>query len=333
MRKIWLILILCFICCFSKEAIAGELAQRLSEFPQWERIKSVQNPQGDLVYPQWMEGEWEVKSTLVDLVAPLAPDIVTPGFGGNRQYLNQPISFRVKFLSEKKLNSDTIASKTVNSKAVNSKSENYFTFPHISKIFSQDRKSSIVADRAFNGLNLARAYLGDKAVINVKVDPDSPNRQITLLRGKCDFDTVCDRQLISLVKGRATERDGEDIFTSCEVFQQFFKGDSRPYFNSVESTTEYHRLSNSELVNLKLSDSKLSDSELVNNKLSDAPLSNSELVNPKLSNPNLSTTEPEIEANQVTAVYLSPQDPNYFKATSHPVALYRYRLEFKRADN
>ncbi|MEW5859950.1 MAG: DUF6816 family protein, partial [Cyanobacteriota bacterium] len=34
-----------------------------------------------------------------------------------------------------------------------------------------------------------------------------------------------------------------------------------------------------------------------------------------------------IEADQVTAIYLSPQDPDYFKAIDRPVALYRYRLQ------
>ena len=34
-----------------------------------------------------------------------------------------------------------------------------------------------------------------------------------------------------------------------------------------------------------------------------------------------------IEADQVTAIYLSPKDPDYFAAGGHPVALYRYRLE------
>ncbi|MBW4542643.1 MAG: hypothetical protein KME43_26465 [Myxacorys chilensis ATA2-1-KO14] len=35
-----------------------------------------------------------------------------------------------------------------------------------------------------------------------------------------------------------------------------------------------------------------------------------------------------IDADQITAIYLSPQDPDYFKAGEAPVALYRYRLEF-----
>jgi hypothetical protein len=33
-----------------------------------------------------------------------------------------------------------------------------------------------------------------------------------------------------------------------------------------------------------------------------------------------------IEADQVTAVYLAPQDPNFLAALGQPVALYRYRL-------
>jgi hypothetical protein len=41
---------------------------------------------------------------------------------------------------------------------------------------------------------------------------------------------------------------------------------------------------------------------------------------------------PAIVADQVTAIYLSPQDPDYFKTLENllprPVALYRYRLEF-----
>ena len=36
-----------------------------------------------------------------------------------------------------------------------------------------------------------------------------------------------------------------------------------------------------------------------------------------------------IAANQVTAIYLSPQDPDYFRALQRPVALYRYTLELK----
>jgi hypothetical protein len=78
------------------------------------------------------------------------------------------------------------------------------------------------------------------------------------------------------------------------VFEQYFKGGSVPYFNTVESITDYHHLPNNTLTTLNSS----------------------------------STANPLIEAEQVTAVYLSPQDPDYFHAGSQPVAVYRYHLEF-----
>ncbi|MBG1269629.1 DUF6816 family protein [Nostoc sp. WHI] len=252
MKVIWSFCLLVFFLLGSGEALAGELSERLANFPQWEKLTSVKSALGDLVYPEWMAGSWQVTSTLVDLAAPLAPDIVTPGFEGNRRQLNQPVSFVVRFVKQ---------------------------LPPVTKlkILPQiDNKSPIlVADRAFNSLNLARAYLGNEAVLLVKVDPDSPNRQITFLRNS--------HQLVSIVTARATETTSNDKFITTEVFQQLFKGGSRPYFNSVESTTAYHQLP---------------------------------------------TANPVIEADQVTAVYLSPQDPDYFKAGSRPVALYRYRLEF-----
>ncbi|MDJ0677340.1 MAG: hypothetical protein QNJ36_18495 [Calothrix sp. MO_167.B42] len=232
------------VCCFlllAGEARAGELAERLYNFPEWSKISSLQRAKGDLAYPEWMLGEWRVTSTLVDLVAPLAPDIVTPGFASNRQYLNVPVKFDVKFIRKQPISA----------------------------------LSDVVADRTFNGLSLARAYLGDNTVIAVKTDPNSPNRQITFLRGE--------RQLISIVTNRGVETTLDGKFIATEVFQQIFKGGVSPYFNCVESTTAYDKLS---------------------------------------------TSNPMIEAEQVTAVYLSPQDPNYFAAGVHPVALYRYRLQF-----
>uniref|UniRef100_UPI000BBCD48F DUF6816 family protein n=1 Tax=Calothrix sp. NIES-2100 TaxID=1954172 RepID=UPI000BBCD48F len=252
MKAIWnFCLVALLLFGWSGYASAGELSQRLANFPQWEKLSSVQPASGDLAYPEWMAGYWQVKSTLVDLVAPLAPDIVTPGFDANRKQLNQPISFLVRFIPEK------------------SPVSRLKTIPQI-----DNKSSKLVADRAFNSLNLARAYLGNEAVLSVKIDPNSPNRQITLLRG--------DRQLVSAVTARATETTSDGQFITTEVFQQLFKGGSRPYFNSVESTTAYRRL----------------------------------------------TSHPAIEADQVTAVYLSPQDPDYFAAGSKPVALYRYHLEF-----
>jgi hypothetical protein len=123
-------------------------------------------------------------------------------------------------------------------------------------------------------LSIARAYLGEGAVKSVKVDPDSPNRQVTLLQSS---------QLVSTVTGRLSEKPAVDRFVASEVFAQQFRAGSRVYFNEVETATAYQK--------------------------QQPPL-------------------PAIEADQVTAIYLSPQSPDYFAAGGRPVALYRYRLQF-----
>jgi hypothetical protein len=268
---------LCFIIIglfWVDPAQASPLVDRVAAFPNWQNKPPVQVAEGDLVYPQWLAGTWQVTSTLVDLVAPLAPDVVTPGFESNRQYLNQPIQFQVRFV-------EALPSQP---------------FPSLKK--QPDRLPSptfeVIADRAFNGLNIAKAYLanGDNnPVLDVKVDPNSPNRQITTLKGN--------RQLVSIITGRLSETPAPDRFITSEVFQQLFRGMPQPYFNQVETTTDYHYSPNADMA---------------------------------------------IVADQITAVYLSPQDPNYFKASrtapgltsdiplealqEQPVALYRYRLEF-----
>jgi hypothetical protein len=239
----------------SKTAQAGVLADRVATFPNWQTKPPTQTAQGDLVYPTWLEGTWHATSTLVDLVAPLAPDLMTPGFESNRDYLHQPIEFDVRFIKQRSPQRIATALKSLR---INT------------------NPTEVVADRAFNGLNLARAYLGDRAVLSVKVDPDTPTRQITLLRG--------DRQLVSIVNARAVETSAPDRFITTEVFQQIFRGSSQPYLNQVETTTAYQ------------------------------------------------LQKTAIVADQITAVYLSPQDPNYFKAGETPLALYRYQLELAPID-
>lgn len=218
--------------------------------------------QGDLYYPDWFLGEWDVVTTLAEQVAPLAPDVVTPGFESNQAYVNQPIKFRVRFTT--------------------ARSGHPFQSLWRSRS-SVTAAEQVIADRAFNGLNLARAYLGEDAVRQVVVEPEDPNRQVTVLRG--------DRQLVSTVTGREAETLTRDRFLTTEVFQQAFRGAPQIYFNEVETTTDYHWLG-------------------------EEP-----------------TEQPAIAAEQVTAVYLSPQDPDYFKTLSalgqsRPVALYRYHLDF-----
>ena len=254
-------------------AWGSELGDRLAAFPSWSDRPFVQAANGDLHYPTWFEGTWEVRTTLEDLAAPLAPDIISPGFERNRTYLHLPIDFQARFVPERRAAAGWLPVKL-------------------------SRAPLIVADRAFNGANLAKAYLDDPTgaakspILAVKVDPENPNRQVTLLRG--------DRQLLSTVTARTTETPSANEFLTCEIFQQEFRSTESIYFNQVETTTAYVRVEDPE-------------------------------------NP-LAEDDPRIVADQVTAIYLSPQDPDFFKAgdrtspflqSSRPVALYRYRLEFR----
>ncbi|MEM9276652.1 MAG: DUF6816 family protein [Cyanobacteria bacterium P01_F01_bin.143] len=217
--------------------------------PSWYDKPIVENAQGDLYYPDWMAGTWKVTNILEEQVAPLAPDIVSPGFEDNQKYIGEPIVFPVRFgkeyyVSEKK----------------------WFFFPLI------NTKNPVVADRAFNGRSIAEAYLGNDSVLRVAVDPKDPNKQITLLKSGV--------KSVSQVTKRAEEKVGRYRFRATEVTQQLFKSPNKIYLNEVETTSDYH------------------------------------LIDPQ-----------NIEATQVTAIYLSPQDPDYFLAGDRPIAIYRYHLD------
>jgi hypothetical protein len=195
---------------------------------------------------------------LISLEAPLAPDIVTPGFEGNRAELNHPIAFPVRFVST--------------------------NLPQRrSRLIPSRNTVGIVADRAFNGMSIAKAYLGVDRVQSVQVDPTNPNRQLTLLKGN--------RQLESTITDRAVEAPNADRFITTELFQQVFRGTDQPYLNQVETTTDYHRQDDAAM-------------------------------------PMVADRPAVIVADQITAIYLAPSDPNYFQAKDAPVALYRYKLEF-----
>lgn len=270
-RLFWLTLLLTVWLLCSGQAQAGRysstLADRITTFPQGSRQLTLPAAQGDLAYPDWLRGEWQLTSTLVDLAAPLAPDLMTPGFEGNQAQVGLPVTCPVRFV------------------AALPRSPWAGTLGRSQRLIPVAKGApQTVADRAFNGLSLARAYLGDATVKTVKVDPNSPNRQVTLLTGN--------RQLESTVTARAFETPAVDEFVTVERFQQVFRGGvAVPYFNEVETTTAYRRAND---------DSK-------------GPVSGLSVF-----------------ADQVTAVYLSPQDPDFLKAQNRPVALYRYQLELVR---
>jgi hypothetical protein len=230
----------------------------MTQYPQWHEPQLTQH-KGELTYPEWFRGEWTATSTLLEQVAPLAPEIFTPGFEGNRKYLDRPISFPVRFrYPDVDLRSNV-------------------SLLNLPRIAPSQIEPQIVADRAFNGLSIATAYLGTELVRSVKVDPQDPTRQITQL--------AQDRQLVSFVTGFEAELADPQHFLATEVSQQIFRGDVNIYLNTVETTTSYQFSA---------------------------------------------TPTPKITATQVSAIYLSPQDPDYFRALdprNRPVALYKYRLD------
>jgi hypothetical protein len=243
------IILICLILFgFHSTAIAASLSDRLEQFPQWTNKPAVKLAKGDLEYPEWMTGTWNVTSTLTEQIAPLAPKIVTPGFEDNEKYLRQAIAFQVRFGTE------------------------YATSPSGILSAFQSKQPVVVADRAFNGTKIAEAYLGADNVYKVKIDPDNPNQQIAFLKGE--------RKLISKITGRGREIPGDAQFIATEVTQQLFRSPERLYLNEVETTSSYRLLDSG-----------------------------------------------EISAEQITAIYLSPQDPDYFAAGNRPVALYRYHLD------
>ena len=251
LRCLIITILVCSMFVSMPTAIAASLENRITQFPQWTNKPPVKSATGDLKYPEWMAGTWNVTSTLVEQIAPLAPDIVTPGFEDNQSYLDRPIAFQVRF------------------------GKAYDTAPTGFLASLKPFEPAVVADRAFNGEKIAEAYLGEDNVYRVKIDPDNPNQQITLLKG--------DRKLISRITARGEQTPEDDRFITTEVTQQLFRSPDRLYLNEVETTSDYQLLD-------------------TNN----------------------------ITAEQFTAIYLSPQDPDYFTAGDRPVALYRYRLKLSK---
>jgi hypothetical protein len=245
-RKLIALLLVINNLWFTSNAEAVTLQQRIDEFPRWSVATDLLT-QGELTYPQWFTGEWTATSILREQVAPLAPQVVTPGFERNRINIDRPYTFQVRFGSTTTTVSPGI---TVN---------------------QQQQEEKIVADRTFNGEQIANAYLGANAVKSIQTIDQPQVMQVTQLRNGTE--------LKSTVTGYRSELLGTDRFLTTEIDQQVFQGKTI-YLNTVETTTSYRLIG-----------------------------------------------EHHIIADQVTAIYLSPQDPDYFKALQNPVALYRYALD------
>jgi hypothetical protein len=245
-------------------AVASVLSDRIDRYPNWDRPVQIVQHEGELTYPEWFRGRWMATSTLLEQIAPLAPEVVTPGFESNRQYINKPIEFAVQFIPTNPQNAIS------------------FLPLNLPRLQSSLPTPKIVADRAFNGLNIATAYLGAANVKFVKVDAQNPTKQITQL--------TQDRELETFVTGfdsetqrlRQREIPNSDRFIATELSQQIFRTSSTIYLNTVETITSYQLLP---------------------------------------------TPTPRITATQISAIYLSPQDPDYFRTLGRAVAVYKYQLD------
>jgi hypothetical protein len=272
MRVLLITIVSLFLFVFPVQA--ETLADRLASYPDWHSKPSLNPNFEEVAYPTWMAGNWICKSTLIDMVAPLAPTVTTPGFEGNRKYLNEPVSFEVRFGATK------------------TKPMARWGFP-TGINFSRSAQDKIVVDRAFNGLSIATAYLGEGAVRSVVINPNLPNEQLTTLKDGL--------QLLSVTTGHQSETPESNLFLTSEFFQQIFRGTESPFLNQVETTTKYQYF----------------------------PTQNAASQNTSLSDNSERNEISTIVADQYTAIYLSPQDPNFFQAGTAPVALYRYRLELR----
>lgn len=254
LRKIFIILLL-IINIFWQNPLPSKaitLNERLNEFPEWKHKISLPNPEKDLIFPQWFEGTWKVTSTLTEQIAPFAPQFTTPGFEQNQVYIDRPVNFDVRYLATTFMpKQDNFLPAVVNQKEI------------------------IIADRIFNGLSIAQAYIGKEYVKNLVNNPNNYNEQIT------NFTT--NNQLISTVIGRQQKSISAQEFITSEITRQFFRRPESIYLNFVENITKYN------------------------------------LINPNL-----------IQGEQVSAVYLSPQDPDYFIALDQPVSLYHYFLTLEK---
>ena len=247
-----IIFLLFFTFAYQANAIALNLDERIDQYPQWQSKISLPTPEQDLNFPQWFKGKWQVTSILKEQIAPLAPQFQTPGFEQNQEYIDREINFNVQYVPTIELpKQDKFVPAVV------------------------PKKEMIIADRAFNGLAIAQAYMGKENVQKVTTNPSNSTEQITQFR--------TDNQLISTVIGRQQQALGENTFLTSELTRQFFRRPQSVYLNFVETTTKY------------------------------------QLINPNL-----------IEGEQISAIYLSPEDPDYFIAINKPVALYYYTLKLEK---
>ena len=224
------------------------LQERLASYPYWEPLTTTGEHKGEIHYPQWFTGTWQVTSTLVDQQAPLAPDVVSPGFEQNERWLDEPVQFPVRYLEQRLLPEFTWAVRDwVNPEVI------------------------VIPDRRFNAESIARAYLGERQAITSQLTLKPMPQLVTQFSPQM--------RLISTITSFKQEEPNPTEFLTTELSSQQFIREQQQYLNQVETTTDYRYLGDG-----------------------------------------------QIRAEQVTAIYLSPQDPDFFTARDRPIAVYKYDL-------
>ncbi|MGK7933367.1 MAG: DUF6816 family protein [Microcystaceae cyanobacterium] len=228
--------------------LATTLSERFADYPHWHHQPSLSQRTGDIHYPEQFRGTWQVTSTLIEQIAPLAPTFTTPGFESNRRYLQQPLSFKVRFQPE---------------------SVDYSYSWAIPSLVHTS--STIISDRPYNATEISRVYLGDSAILGIEVNL-KPTPSLTTY-------FPAQKSLISTVIAYEVETSPTAHLLTDELTRQEFREEKGRYRNEVETLTYYHLL---------------------------AP--------------------DQIEAEQITAIYLTSDDPSYQEVTDQAIALYRYQL-------
>ena len=96
--------------------------------------------------------------------------------------------------------------------------------------FIIDSNGRLIGDRPFNANSIGHALLGDK-LISVKENPDSANRQITLLSNNFKLETT--------VTGRLQESKNEGTFLADELVFQILHGTISPRISQIETLSRY----------------------------------------------------------------------------------------------
>ena len=96
--------------------------------------------------------------------------------------------------------------------------------------FSANRNGEVVGDRSFNAAAIGRALLGNQ-LLRVEDDPQSANRQMTLLRG--------DLRLETTVIGRLQDSPDQDTFLTDELVLQILHTPGAPRLSRIEILSRY----------------------------------------------------------------------------------------------